>query len=385
MTMFSQAGDAFIPTEGRGSYLDSLPGGNYIVVSPMMGPMYFQRVENFPEPPRLYGNVMQRAERIMQTFLDREGRSTGVLLEGEKGSGKSQLARVVANLGVNSGMPVILINSPFTGDAFNNLLASVEDPAIIIMDEFEKVYRDQEHQEAILTLLDGVMTTQKLFIFTVNNKYKVNDNMKNRPGRLFYSIEFNGLEAEFIREYCEENLENQDNLHSVLTVSAMFYRFNFDMLKAMVEEMNRYNETALQVIELLNAKPISVSADATYELVVTTKTGKKSVPQEVKEIPISGGVSRGEAVGLYVQFEGAPDTEDTDEGDAILADWERELLGAEPVGSIYGKGNMHIVVEPKHLIDINTDLGIYKFVVNNGLTVEYTRKEKQGPAYYPGL
>jgi hypothetical protein len=35
----------------------------------------------------------------------------------------------------------------------------------------------------------------------------------------------------------------------------MFDQFNFDMLKALVEEMNRYNESPQEVLRLLNAKP----------------------------------------------------------------------------------------------------------------------------------
>jgi hypothetical protein len=35
----------------------------------------------------------------------------------------------------------------------------------------------------------------------------------------------------------------------------VFSAFNFDLLKGMVEEMNRYNETPAQVLKFLNARP----------------------------------------------------------------------------------------------------------------------------------
>jgi hypothetical protein len=50
----------------------------------------------------------------------------------------------------------------------------------------------------------------------------------------------------------------------------MFDQFNFDMLKAMVEEMNRYNETPQQVMKLLNAKP-EFSGEARYKIVLQPK------------------------------------------------------------------------------------------------------------------
>jgi hypothetical protein len=35
----------------------------------------------------------------------------------------------------------------------------------------------------------------------------------------------------------------------------MFAQFNFDMLKALIEEMNRYDETPQEALSMLNAKP----------------------------------------------------------------------------------------------------------------------------------
>jgi hypothetical protein len=81
--------------------------------------------------------------------------------------------------------------------------------------------------------------------------------MINRPGRFFYSLDYKGLDNEFIIDYCKVNLINASNTESVCKAGALFSKFNFDMLQAIVEEMNRYNETAAEVIKFLNAKPMS--------------------------------------------------------------------------------------------------------------------------------
>lgn len=365
--------------------LETLPTGNFTVVRPQMGPMFFQQVDPFPESGKMYGDVRKNADRIMQTFMSRP-RATGVLLDGEKGSGKSQLARVVSEVGYDAGIPTILVNDPHHGDEFNKLLGAIEQPAIVIFDEFEKVYREQEHQEAILTLLDGVMTTQKLFIFTTNSTYRINEHMKNRPGRMFYWFEFGGLEPEFIREYCDDNLEDKSKIDGIITVSAMFKAFNFDMLKAMVEEMNRYGETALEVIKVLNTKPYNLASE-TYDVVVTTETGVKSDTVELKEIPIQGGVARGESVGFYAKFPGAPEwNNDNEKYDDAVTEWERELLGSTKSsrGGVGSDGEVYISVDPHGLKAFDAETGRYKFIAENGMTVEFTRKEKQGPVYHPG-
>ena len=71
-------------------------------------------------------------------------------------------------------------------------MQDIEQPCIILFDEFEKVYDDQD-QEKALTLLDGVFPSRKLFIMTVNNKWRVNEHMRNRPGRIYYMLDFAGF------------------------------------------------------------------------------------------------------------------------------------------------------------------------------------------------
>jgi hypothetical protein len=79
--------------------------------------------------------------------------------------------------------------------------------------------------------------------------------MRNRPGRIFYLLDFKGLEVDFITEYCHDNLDDITQIENVCRCSTMFMEFNFDMLKALVEEMNRYSESAQEAIKMLNAKP----------------------------------------------------------------------------------------------------------------------------------
>jgi len=41
----------------------------------------------------------------------------------------------------------------------------------------------------------------------------------------------------------------------ILSIASLFEAFSFDMLQAMVEEMNRYGESPLQVLKYLNVRP----------------------------------------------------------------------------------------------------------------------------------
>lgn len=81
--------------------------------------------------------------------------------------------------------------------------------------------------------------------------------MMNRPGRLYYVLEFKGLDQQFVKEYCDDNLLRKDYCQAVCATAALFQSFNFDMLKALVEDMNRYDESPTEVLKYLNVRPDS--------------------------------------------------------------------------------------------------------------------------------
>jgi hypothetical protein len=128
-------------------------------------------------------------------------------------------------------------------------------------------------------------------MFTCSDKWKLNTNMRNRPGRIFYMLDYHGLDEKFIREYCDDNLKNKNHINMVCVTSRVFGAFNFDMLKAMVEEMNRYNETPAEALQFLNARAdFAGKRDYSAEL---TMDGKRqdACPLSWNGIPLVGAVS----------------------------------------------------------------------------------------------
>ena len=255
MTYFLKNGNTFQVSNKEAMDLhEQLPAGNFVVKkNEMSGQLYLEAIDSFELKGKIYGDHEKRADRILNTFLDRPA-STGVMLNGEKGSGKTLLAKMLSVKGYTQGIPTIVINAPWCGDKFNAFMQMIEQPVIIVFDEFEKVY-DEHEQEAMLTLLDGVFSSKKLFVLTCNDKWRVNSHMRNRPGRIFYNLEYKGLDADFIREYCGDTLNDKEHIEKIVGIAGTFDQFNFDMLKALVEEMNRYNETPQEAMSMLNTKP----------------------------------------------------------------------------------------------------------------------------------
>ena len=320
MTYYVKKGSSFHPAdEANLDIRTALPAGNFIVKADMFGNFFFDSIDPFQIPPKLYGDTKELAERILNTYLDREV-STGVLLSGEKGSGKTLLAKVIAHMAKEKGFPSLVINTDLAGDKFNELIQDIEQPCIVLFDEFEKVYEPKVQKE-MLTLLDGVFPTKKLFLFTVNDKWDVDVHLTNRPGRIFYSLEYKGLESEFITEYCMDNLKDPLKVHIpvLCQITTVFNAFNFDMLKAVVEEMNRYNETPQEVLKFINASPIGEKGSGNYA--VNLVIDGKEIPEDTintKEVQVNPLNIRHK---LYVEYEqedivkgkkGEPDTTEID-------------------------------------------------------------------------
>ena len=321
MSYYLKKGATFWPTpEGAIDLRNALPIGTYTVRLSIEG-FYLEESNDFNVTGKIYGKTHRHADRILSTFHDRKN-TTGVLLNGEKGSGKTQLAKIISQKSAEQGISTLIVNSPFCGDQFNAFMMAITEPVVVIFDEFEKVY-DEKEQEAILTLMDGVYPSKKLFILTVNDKYKVNSHMRNRPGRIFYMIEYKGLDSQFIEEYCLDNLKNKSYIQQVCRLTLLFDSFNFDMLKALVEEMNRYDESPNQAMEMLNAKPYD--AGSIRHNVQVFMEGKVIPDDRVHPTVIRGNPIAHEELNFYITPTAKPG-EDQDDVDQLQIEINQHML-----------------------------------------------------------
>lgn len=200
--------------------------------------------------PVLFGDVQSKVNRIFAAFDTREA-GTGALFTGDKGSGKTLLAKVIANQAIERGLPVVVINQPFTGDAFNELINAIGE-CVVIFDEIAKVYKDKQsennesHQDGLLTFLDGLSSSSKrILLFTENNEYHIEEFMRNRPGRILYHYRFDKLDEKEIEGMCQANLVNKEHIDEILKLSRTMRLFSYDILTAIIEESNRAPEASI--------------------------------------------------------------------------------------------------------------------------------------------
>ena len=227
-----------------------LPVGTYTVMTSMERGIYLETTKNLDIDHKVYGNPESMANRMLETYDSRRG-NTGALLSGNKGSGKTLLAKMMAVKALEKGMIVIYVNQAIFGERFNRFISHIEQPCLIMIDEFEKIYTTKE-QESLLTLFDGLYPSKKLFVVTVNETEKMTPYLLNRPGRFFYHLKYSGLTYDQIVEFVKDNLKDERKHEGVIKTCRMIKGLSYDSLKAITEEMNRYGEEITDVLKILN-------------------------------------------------------------------------------------------------------------------------------------
>lgn len=254
---------------GNGYYLadgiaaaivDLVPKGFYSVLyDEDSSQFYLSPTEPFTIDHKVYGKSDQWSTRILETFARRQGKPTAAAFVGEKGSGKSLLLKRISMdfADLLEGI-VLLVEKPYHGPAFNSFLQSIQQSKIVVLDEFEKLYVEDKARNSMLTLLDGVWPQHTLFLITANTTlYNPRlDFFNNRPGRVYFNIEFKSVDLDVINEYLEDNLVDKSRTKEVLEFISRFLNFNIDMLSVLVTEMNTNpSDSVEELSQILNIKP----------------------------------------------------------------------------------------------------------------------------------
>jgi hypothetical protein len=218
-----------------------LPVGSYdVCFSQMAGFFLTKRPDLLVKENKIYGNSEEKVDKVLNSFSLTD-RNFGVILSGQKGIGKSLFARMLANKASEKGLPIITVTEYIPGIA--DFLSSIEQEVVVIFDEFEKTFGEQDGcnpQEEMLPLFDGIDSGKKLFVITINEISKLNSYLLNRPGRFHYHFSLTNPSDTDVREYLEDKLLPQyhGNIEKIVNF-AKTIDITFDYLRAIVFELNQ--------------------------------------------------------------------------------------------------------------------------------------------------
>ena len=72
--MYNQSGEIITIAHEFGNKIEKIPAGTYTVEqNPQTGEFYLMRSNPFTRPAKVYGEMTSRNEKVINTFLNREG------------------------------------------------------------------------------------------------------------------------------------------------------------------------------------------------------------------------------------------------------------------------------------------------------------------------
>lgn len=269
MTLFVDTGSIVYQTPSDVPTISTIPSGTYTLgfdPDNIPGGFFLKHINDFTLPAKVYGNNNKYSDIILNNFLKETTRPTTAALAGLKGSGKSLCSKEICIKALERNIPTIVIGQDYAGPGLNTWLQNINQPCIVFIDEFEKVYVEQKKRDQLLTLLDGAYNSHKLFLLTMNAPLN-NEKFPyffNRPGRVYYNIAFGPITQDVIKEYCEDHLVDKTKLNEILTFTNRFSEFTIDILTILVKELNANPTFKCQdVTDIVNIKP-DVKADQLF-------------------------------------------------------------------------------------------------------------------------
>lgn len=221
------------------------------------GMSYFEEDGSLSLPAKVYTTKSDNIFiKHVNTYFQKTSKlSTGVMLSGIKGTGKTVMAKVIAK---NSNLPIIVVDEDYPTGRINDFFRKFETPVTIIFDEVDKHWDTED----LLGWLDGVQTNaKKLVLFTCNNEDRVNDYLKDRCSRVRYIRHFEANDnARFLREILRDKGIAEDKIGDTYTfIVNNFGLLSIDNILSFIDEKLLFPELSNE--EIFNDMNISSKKD----------------------------------------------------------------------------------------------------------------------------
>ena len=202
----------------------------------------------FPSTYYLDDKDLKFINKPIDTFKKTEKMTTGVLLSGMKGSGKTLMAKKIAK---ESGLPIIVIDSKVSSDDIEPFFAKITTDVCVIFDEIDKYWNTRY----LLSFLDGVKPTcKKLVIATCNDEKDINSYLNDRCSRIRYKKKFGGLEKATVEGIINDIVKDKNKANAAAEyICSNVETVSYDNIIIFGEEIkNNPDDSFDDIIEFLN-------------------------------------------------------------------------------------------------------------------------------------
>lgn len=210
----------------------------------------FLEIKNsFSLPSQVYKTDRDDAflHKVIESYKASDNKTTGVLLTGLKGSGKTVMSKLIAK---NANLPIINVSRNFGLRNISELIKALNTTsACILIDELDKIpdngYNSHSH---LLGVLDGIDTINKhIFIITANNLEGLNDYIKDRCSRIRYSKNYGKLNKDLIIKMVNDRLKDTSKIETVTNfILEKITVASIDNIMSFIDEINNFPEYSIE-------------------------------------------------------------------------------------------------------------------------------------------
>jgi len=234
---------------------DLIPGKVYDLLETRDtdGP-FLEETADFKFPDDYY--LSKEDKKFINKTIDAYNRTdkmtTGILLSGVKGSGKTLMAKYIA---IQTGLPIIVVDQNVYANEIEPFFAKTDTPCCLIFDEIDKYWNTRQ----LLTFLDGVKPTcKKLVICTCNKEKDIDEYLNDRCSRIRYKKTFECLDREAAARVINTVINDMDKAFQARDF--LFSKVGFltyDNITVFAEEIrNNPDESFDSILEDLNITDI---------------------------------------------------------------------------------------------------------------------------------